>query len=115
MPCSLLHSRARAALPLVAALLAARAGAQQPVFTPDHANGIYATGERVGWTMTAPNGTYTYTIRKNGDDVLSRGTLDLSKGRARIETSLAEPAMVLVEVRPPRPDSTFGDRSTGGP
>src|SRR5438067_858698 len=118
--------RARLALGAIALRLTA-AGAQQPVFTPDHATGIYAVGERVGWTVQdvtpanpgesrgGPNGTYTYTIRKNGGEVVSTGTLDLSQGRARIETSLAEPAMVLVEVKPPRPDSTFGDRSTGGP
>src|SRR5207302_7116284 len=81
-------------------------------------------GERVGWTVTLPNavtkdaqspGRYTYTIKRNGGEVVSSGTLDLTSGRARIETSLAEPAMVLVEVKPPRPDSTFGNRSTGGP
>src|SRR5205085_11029491 len=38
-----------------------------------------------------------------------------SKGRARSEPSLAEPAMLLAEIKPPRPDSTFGNRSTGGP
>ena len=105
---------------------AAAVGAQQqpttthPTFTPDRRSGIYVTGERVGWTVTLPKGAkpaglYRYTIRRNGGDSLSSGTLDLTKGRARIETSLAEPAMLVVEVTPPRPDSTFGDRSTGGP
>ena len=81
---------------------------------------MYETGERVGWTVTLPKGArvadrYRYTIRRNGGDTISTGTLDLSKGRARIETSLAEPAMIVVEVKPPSPDSSFGDRSTGGP
>jgi cephalosporin-C deacetylase len=94
--------------------------ASLPIFTPDHASGIYAAGERVGWTVTLPKGVradepYLYTIRRNGADSISSGALDLRKGRARIETSLAEPAMVLVEVKPPHPDSTFGNRSTGGP
>ncbi len=108
---------------------AARSGAQQsppppsPTFTPDHASGIYAAGARVGWTVTrpavAPGGAYasayTYTVRRDGATVVGSGSLDLTGGRARIETSSAEPAMLLVEVRPARPDSTFGDRSTGGP
>jgi cephalosporin-C deacetylase-like acetyl esterase len=115
-------------LTLVLALAAAsRTAAQQPTFTPDRPTGIYATGERVGWTVALPQrtakdapaapaaGPYTYTIRGNGGTVLSTGTLDLSRGRARIETTAAEPTMLLVEVKPPRPDSTFGDRSTGGP
>ena len=116
MPALALRGFGRALLTLAASSISAVAAAQQPVFTPDHATGIYALGERVGWTVSgAPNGTYTYTVKKNGGEVVSTGTLDIAKGNARIETSLAEPAMVLVEVRPPRPDSAFGDRSTGGP
>jgi cephalosporin-C deacetylase len=112
-------------LPLVAALfVAAGVQAQQPTFVPDRPSGIYASGERVGWTVTLPQtarragrtaSTYTYTIRQNGGEVLATGSLDLRRGRARIETTVSEPAMVLVEVKPPVPDSTFGDRSTGGP
>ena len=92
----------------------------QPSFMPDHSSGIYAVGERVGWTVTLPKGVqpiepYSYTIKRNGGDVLSTGTLAFRSGRARIEASVAEPAMLLVEVKPSRPDSTFGSRSTGGP
>ena len=121
----------RAAVVLtVATSLAARVGAQpgapvsaaQPTFTPDHATGIYAQGERVGWTVTLPAGTarpgggpYRYTVRRDGGELIGSGTMDLSAGRGRIETSLAEPAMLVVEVRPPVPDTTFGARSTGGP
>ena len=104
---------------LVLALCSALpAGAQHPTFTPDDTTGIYSVGERVGWTVTGrqpAGGAYTYTIRRNGGDTISAGSLDLARGRARIETTLSEPAMVLVEVRPPAPDSTFGNRSTGGP
>jgi cephalosporin-C deacetylase len=119
----------RASLALSAWIGAARVGAQQPAaqrpqptFTPDHSTGIYATGERVSWTVTLPDdaalpatGPYTYTIKRNGGEVVSSGSLDLATRRARIETSLAEPAMLLVEVKPPRPDTTFGNRGTGGP
>lgn len=95
--------------------------AQHPTFTPDDTTGMYEVGERVGWTVTPPRGAraagpYTYTVRRNGGDVLSTGSLYLAPGRAgRIETRLAEPGMLLVEVRPPTADSTFGNRSTGGP
>jgi len=95
------------------------AEAQQPTFTPDHPNGIYAAGERVGWTVTLPKGAksvgpYAYTIRRNGADSIASGTLTLSKGRGRIETSLAEPAMLVVEVKPPAGATDFGNQSTGG-
>ncbi|MFL5581304.1 MAG: acetylxylan esterase [Gemmatimonadaceae bacterium] len=106
--------------------VAATAAAQTPTFTPDRTTGIYAAGERVGWTVTLPAAgprvakdaaaaRYPYVVRRNGGDTVAAGTLDLSRGRARIETTLAEPGMLLVEVRPPRADTTFGDRSTGGP
>ena len=93
----------------------------QPVFTPDHANGIYGSGERVGWTMTFPGiasdapHTYAYTIKRNGADVLASGTVDLSHGAARIESRITEPSMLVVEVKPTVADVHFGTRGTGGP
>ncbi len=101
----------------------APAAPAQPVFTPDHASGIYAKGERIGWTMTFPGSrsdssasrTYAVTIRRNGGDILTTGTVDLSRGAARIETSLADPAMLVVEVKPTAADRSFGTRGTGGP
>jgi len=95
------------------------AAAQQPTFTPDHPNGIYAAGEKIGWTATLPKGTtapgpYRYTIRKFGAESLSAGTLVLKNGRGRIESSLAEPAMLVVEVTPPAGVASFGNPSTGG-
>ena len=112
-------ARAAAQQPATRPAPAAVARLAQPSFTPDHADGIYAAGERVGWTVTAPaamgRGPYPYTIRRNGGELLYSGSLDLSRRRARIETSLEEPAMLVVEIRPPKPDTTFGDRSTGGP
>src|SRR4051794_26139852 len=59
------------------------AGAQQPIFTPDHANGIYKAGERIGWTVTLPKGAnysgpYAYTIRRFGADSIGAGTLSLA-------------------------------------
>jgi len=65
---------------------------------------MYELGEKAGWTLTLPQGAagsagqYTYTIRKDNFDVIQKGTLDLSSGRAAIEASVREPAMLYVEV-----------------
>ena len=80
--------------------------AQQLAFAPYHANGTYAVRERIGWNVSVPAGqsaagTYTYTVKRDGLAVIGTGTLDLTTGRATIETSLDRPGMVLVEVRPP--------------
>ena len=114
------HWFRRCAVVLVGASLGAPHIGAQPTFTPDHATGIYAVGERVGWTVIFPTGVatparYLYTVRRNGGDSVAAGVIAPSRGRARIETSLAGPGMLVVEVRPPVRDSTFGARSTGGP
>jgi cephalosporin-C deacetylase-like acetyl esterase len=95
------------------------AQAQEPVFTPFHQNGIYAIGEKAGWTVTVPQGAassshYTYTIRKNNFDVIAAGALDLTSGRTTIETALGEPAMLYVEVKadPPPTASAQGPNAT---
>ncbi|HTK47715.1 MAG TPA: acetylxylan esterase [Gemmatimonadaceae bacterium] len=110
---------ARAALVAAVLVAAPAAHAQQPIFTPDRADGIYAPGERIGWTVTLPPnapvaGVYSYTIRRFGAESLAAGTLDLRRGRARIETSLAAPAMLIVDVTPPPGVSDFGSAATGG-
>ena len=91
---------------LLVALFCARASAQQDLtFTPFHANGIYQTGEKVGWTVTRSNGAtgltrFDYEIKKNEREVLRSSTLDLSSGTATIEAVLDEPCMVFVELKP---------------
>jgi cephalosporin-C deacetylase-like acetyl esterase len=106
------HPARRFALRLLVAGLAsffaaAVAGAQQLALTPFNASGIYALGEKVGWTATLPPGTaapaggYAYTIKKNNLDVIQSGRLDLASGSATIETTLDEPAMLYVEVSAP--------------
>jgi len=106
----------RVSVALLVALVAGLTGtadAQQLVFTPDHANGIYAAGERVGWTVTvapgqsAAPGAYHYVVKRDGQTVVGRGTFTLASDTARIVTSLRQPGMILVEVRPPTPDSAF--------
>jgi cephalosporin-C deacetylase-like acetyl esterase len=81
--------------------------AHELVLEPFKSGGIYALGEKAGWTAKLPEGTkassakaagpYTYTIKKNNFDVIKTGTLDLSKA-ARIEVTLNEPAMLYVEM-----------------
>jgi cephalosporin-C deacetylase-like acetyl esterase len=106
----------------VAALLvvAARARAQQLVATPYATTGIYRAGETVGWTIgvalgqQASPGSYSYTVKENGRRPIKSGTLDLAGGPAKIETTLNEPGMIRVEIRPPAGTQHFGDVHTGG-
>lgn len=79
--------------------------AQQPSFTPYKSSGIYRIGERVGWTVDLPAGSsrtsaFTYTARKNNQEVIKTGTLDFSTGRASIEVTINEPAMIYVQISP---------------
>jgi cephalosporin-C deacetylase len=97
---------------LCAALLACivpwatASAADQPqlIFTPFHPNGIYALGEKVGWTVTlapdavAPKGRFGYTITSNNLDVVKTGSFDLTCGTATIETTYDQPAMLYVAV-----------------
>ena len=103
-------------LSLIAAALPAAwqaAAAQQLTFTPYRADGTYAVSERVGWTVAAapgqaaPAGAFTYTVKRDGGTVMGSGSFDLASGTATIETRLARPGMVLVEVRPPAGDTGF--------
>ncbi|MGN6370122.1 MAG: acetylxylan esterase [Phycisphaerae bacterium] len=87
------------------ALAAAGAGPLGVEFKPDHANGIYQTGQVVGWTVSKESGAagagrFEYTVKENGAVNIKSGSLDLSKGTGRIEVKVNEPAMVLVDVAP---------------
>jgi len=77
--------------------------AQQLVFTPYHADGIYKIGDTVGWTVTPsptpPTYAFKWTIRRNNAVVLKEGTLDLSTGKASIEIVADQPAMIYVAIQ----------------
>jgi len=79
---------------------------QQLTLTPYKASGTYGVGEKVGWTVNLSPGStltgdYTYTVKKNNQDVIKTGKLDLTTGRATIEVTLAEPAMIYVQISTP--------------
>jgi cephalosporin-C deacetylase len=107
---------------VVAALLVcAPLHAQQLVVTPYDKTGIYSLGKTVGWTIAvaegeqASPGSYTYVVKQNGGPIVKIGTLDLTKGPAKIETSLNAPGMIRVEIRAPRGAmARFGNLNTGG-
>jgi cephalosporin-C deacetylase len=99
--------------------------AQQLLFTPYHASGIYDVGETVGWTVTPgpTSATYAYkwTVRRNNAVVLKEGTLDLSRGQATIEIRGEQPGMIYVAVEAyadltpaPAPAAGEGPRFVGG-
>lgn len=105
----MIHRRLFRSPALVAAIfifaLADFCVAQQLTFTPYKTSGIYAVGEKVGWTVSkvqgAPVDNYTYAIKKNNQVVIKTGILDLSTGRPSIEVTLDEPAMVYVGISSP--------------
>ncbi|MES2178250.1 MAG: acetylxylan esterase [Gemmatimonadota bacterium] len=109
-PSHLFAFRAAAFLALAAALPAvaqqpAPAAAPQLVFTPIKASGMYAVGERAGWTVTlapgaaVPPAGFPFVITKNRKDTLRYGVLDFSTGSAQLEEKISEPAMLYAQVR----------------
>ena len=92
---------------LLLATLATAAHAQHLVVKPYDPTGIYGLNKTIGWTIKvaegeqASAGTYSYVVKENGARAIKSGTMDLTKGVATIETSLAAPGMVRVEIRPP--------------
>jgi cephalosporin-C deacetylase len=81
--------------------------AQQIVLEPYKSSGIYEPGETAGWSVhpadgtTAPRGAYHYTIKKNNQDVIKTGNLDLDSDKKSVEAKLNEPAMLYLELAPP--------------
>ena len=68
-------------------------------FTPFKVSGIYAKNEPAGWNVTG-TGKFKYTLKKNGLGVIKTGDLEMTDGKAKIETTLDEPAQILLEVTP---------------
>jgi cephalosporin-C deacetylase-like acetyl esterase len=78
---------------------------QQIVLTALNNTGVYRIGETVGWHIEvggenpASVTQATYLLKRNGLTLYKEGTLDLSSGKASIETSLDAPGAVLLEIR----------------
>src|SRR5215471_10583525 len=96
--------------------------AAQLTAVPYKAGGIYAIGEKVGWTISLPqsaaskSGDYTYTVKKNNQQLIKDGSLSFSTdGRAMIEIALDEPAMVYAKISPKgdSPSPASGDLALG--
>ena len=96
---------ALALLPAPAAAQLTTPPAPVPItFTPDHEDGVYAVGERVGWTVRGALGMrslrYTWTARENNGTEVASGAMDLRSGVGRIETALSRPGMLYVRLTP---------------
>ncbi|MDB5735924.1 MAG: Acetyl xylan esterase [Alphaproteobacteria bacterium] len=72
------------------------------VFEPFHANGIYKTGERAGWTVHALLGAgytkFNYEIRENNLTILKSGILDLTNGVGTLDVTLDHPGMIYARM-----------------
>lgn len=88
------------------------ADAPKVTFTPLKPTGIYNVGEKAGWTITvadAPSAGqhYAYTLKKNNADVIKSGNLDFADGKATVDVTLDEPAMLYLQVTPPGEKKTL--------
>jgi cephalosporin-C deacetylase len=72
--------------------------------TPFDVSGIYNLREKAGWTVSLTDkenvatANYRYVLKRNGLVELDSGSIDLKSGTARIETALAEPGMLYLEI-----------------
>lgn len=71
---------------------------------PDRATGVYAPGEPVVWTVTVGEGDATalnYTVKKDGQLIVSEGPLDLSSGLATVTATRNDAGSLLAQVTAP--------------
>jgi len=87
-------------------------------FKTDHIGGVYALNEPAVWTVDVKSGDRSgltalpYEVRRDGGDVISNGTVDLSTGPATITATRAEPGALLAVVF--APDAKRPRAWTGG-
>lgn len=96
-----LFSRLLSALLLLAATSAAFA---QVTVTPDHPAAIYHAGETVHWSVAADKegpATADYQVKRNGLDVVQKGTLDFAKGPQTIDVRVDAPGALLLQLAAP--------------
>lgn len=112
-----MNGRRSPSLLVIAALLAACAVAARPkqapgppvaTVVPLKASGIYAFGEKAGWTVTG-SGTVHYVLKRNNQEPLASGDLDLSTGEKPVATASDAPEMLYLELSAPggKPPATY--------
>jgi cephalosporin-C deacetylase-like acetyl esterase len=73
-------------------------------YKPDHADGVYAKGETVGWSLvlqpgaSLPEKPLEYQVYSNGAVLTKSAPLHFEGGQARIEYASDEPQTVLVKI-----------------
>jgi cephalosporin-C deacetylase-like acetyl esterase len=78
-----------------------------PIVKPLKASGIYAEGERLGWTFSLPAnpppgiGHYTYTAKRDNGKVIGTGSIDVTHGDFVVSFYLRQPQMVYFELNSP--------------
>jgi len=99
------------AIPVVVAIVAVADGqggdgqtAAAPIVASYNRGGIYSLGEKVGWTLEMPKGarprSYTYTIKKNNQELVSSGTTHLSDVSTKIDVRVDTPTMLYMQLTP---------------
>jgi cephalosporin-C deacetylase-like acetyl esterase len=84
----------------ITSLLAGVSLAQDITATPLRASGLYGTGEKIGWRLSAPGLTNAHAVVKAFDaQVLWEGPVKLDAGNGLLETSLDAPGTVLVALK----------------
>lgn len=84
---------------VTALLMVTGAFSQNIAATPLHADGIYAAGEKVGWTLSVPGAKSIHAVVKENDaKTLWSGDIPLTDGGGTLTTSLPEPGMLYVEL-----------------
>jgi cephalosporin-C deacetylase len=87
--------------------------------TCDHGDAVYAAGEPIRWHIEAKGESSSnlveaaYALKQGGLTVLREGKVALSNGVATLETSLATPGTVLLELKAPASESNQ-TRALGG-
>ncbi len=80
-------------------LLAPVTPRQSPQVEPLKPGGIYSIGEEAGWTVTpgaAATGKVSYVVKRNNQEVVKTGEIDLASGKATIDIDAREPEMLYM-------------------
>src|SRR4051794_21288878 len=74
------------------------AAAAEITITPDHADGCYAAGEPVTWTIKggAADAALPYTVQAEGLTEVAKGKLSFAGGAAKLSAKLDHPGALLL-------------------